>query len=282
LKTLPTLAVAWYSVGCYYYLIKKYDRARKFFSKSTSCSRDFGPAWLGFGHAFAIEGEHDQALAAYRSANRLMIRSHLPPLCIGIEHLRANNLPLARQFMNKSISLCPYDPLVFNELGVIEFKDGHYTEAIHNFELAVSLLTEEYALVTWEPIFFNLGHCYRKTRQYHTAIKYYKKALKLYQNGSTYTALGFTHQLLGNTDIAIEFYHKALAIEPEDHFASSMLQKALQEFSQLDFNFDFMKNSDLPTAISSILDESSIMDSSFTGDQDMSLDASLSQGNPDI
>jgi len=276
-ETQPTLAVSWYSVGCYYYLIKKYDRARKFFSKSTNCNRDFGPAWLGFGHAFAVEGEHDQALAAYRSANRLMSRSHLPHLCIGIEHLRANNLPLARQFMNKSMSLCPYDPLVFNEIGVIEFKDGRYLEAIRNFELAVSLLNEEYSLVSWEPIFFNLGHCYRKTRQYPIAIKYYKKALKLSQNGSTYTSLGFTHQLLGNISTAIEFYHKALGIEPEDHFASSMLQKALQDFVQLDFNAQLM----LDKETSTIHDESSefIMDYDFPSEQDMSLDVSVNQSH---
>lgn len=53
-------AIAWYAVGCYYYVIKNYSTARHYFSKSTDQQQDFGPGWLGFGHAFAVEGEHDQ------------------------------------------------------------------------------------------------------------------------------------------------------------------------------------------------------------------------------
>jgi len=262
--THPSLAVSWYAVGCYYYLIRKYDRARRHFNKSTTCNRDFGPGWLGFGHAFAIEGEHDQALAAYRSAHRLLSRSHLPPLCIGVELVRANNLPLARQFMIKSKSICPFDPLVFNELGVIDFKDGKYEDAIANFEKAVSLLSEDSALVSWEPIFFNLGHCYRKQRQYQNAVKYYKKALKLCpHNGSTYTALAFTNHLMGNTEVAIELYHKALAINPDDTFASAMLLKGLQEYAFTSYPLPESEN---------------IETEDTTGeDQDMSIDVSLEQ-----
>uniref|UniRef100_A0A6B2L5C3 Uncharacterized protein n=1 Tax=Arcella intermedia TaxID=1963864 RepID=A0A6B2L5C3_9EUKA len=226
----PNESVSWYAVGCYYYLIRKYEKARRYFSKSTTTTKDFGPGWLGFGHAFAIEGEHDQALAAYRSAHRLLSKSHIPPLYIGIELVRANNLPLARQFVKKSESGCPYDPLVYNELGVIDFKDGKYNDAIINFEKALGLLSDVSVLATWEPIFFNLGHCYRKLRQYHNAIKYYKKALKLSsQNSTTYTALAYTHHLLNNTTIAIELYHKALALNPDDNFASRMLSFALEE-----------------------------------------------------
>ena len=35
-------------------------------------SRVFGPAWLAYGHSFALENEHDQAMAAYFKASQLM------------------------------------------------------------------------------------------------------------------------------------------------------------------------------------------------------------------
>jgi anaphase-promoting complex subunit 6 len=35
-------------------------------------SRVFGPAWLAYGHSFALENEHDQAMAAYFKARQLM------------------------------------------------------------------------------------------------------------------------------------------------------------------------------------------------------------------
>jgi len=31
----------------------------------------FGPAWIGFAHSFAAEGEHEQAISAYTTAARL-------------------------------------------------------------------------------------------------------------------------------------------------------------------------------------------------------------------
>lgn len=31
----------------------------------------YGPAWIGFGHSFAVESEHDQAITAYSTAAKL-------------------------------------------------------------------------------------------------------------------------------------------------------------------------------------------------------------------
>lgn len=46
--------------------------ARQYFSKATTIDPLFGPAWLAFGHSFAAESEHDQAMAAYFRASHLM------------------------------------------------------------------------------------------------------------------------------------------------------------------------------------------------------------------
>ncbi|KAI4468097.1 hypothetical protein MML48_2g00018172 [Holotrichia oblita] len=44
----------------------------RYLTKATSLDRLFGPAWLAYGHSFAIENEHDQAMAAYFKASQLM------------------------------------------------------------------------------------------------------------------------------------------------------------------------------------------------------------------
>jgi len=31
----------------------------------------FGPAWVAFGHTFALEGEHDHAVTAYSTCARM-------------------------------------------------------------------------------------------------------------------------------------------------------------------------------------------------------------------
>jgi len=64
--------VSWLAVGCYYLMAGKQELARRYLSKSTSLNRVFGPAWLAYGHSFAAENEHDQAMAAYFTASQLM------------------------------------------------------------------------------------------------------------------------------------------------------------------------------------------------------------------
>ena len=37
----------------------------RYLQKATQLDRMLGPAWLAYGHSFAVENEHDQAMAAY-------------------------------------------------------------------------------------------------------------------------------------------------------------------------------------------------------------------------
>ncbi|RHY72771.1 hypothetical protein DYB38_012853, partial [Aphanomyces astaci] len=47
---------------------------------ATHVEPQFAPAWLGFGHVFALQDESDQAMASYRTASRLSLGCHLPLL----------------------------------------------------------------------------------------------------------------------------------------------------------------------------------------------------------
>ena len=49
---------------------KTYPKSRVYFLNIFF--RVFGPAWLAYGHSFALENEHDQAMAAYFKASQLM------------------------------------------------------------------------------------------------------------------------------------------------------------------------------------------------------------------
>ena len=60
----PEWAVSWFGVGMYYYMTGKQEPARRYLNKATQLDRTLGPAWLAYGHSFAMENEHDQAMAA--------------------------------------------------------------------------------------------------------------------------------------------------------------------------------------------------------------------------
>ncbi|EFJ07248.1 hypothetical protein SELMODRAFT_272183 [Selaginella moellendorffii] len=224
--------IAWFAVGCYYYCIRQFDHARRYFCKATTLDGAFYPAWLGFGNAYAAQDESDQAMAAYRTAARLFSGCHMPALCIGMEYLRTNNLNLAEQFFMQAKGICPTDPLVYNELGVMAYRNREYEEAARWLRKALVLVQETRNSLTlcWEPTVVNLAHTLRKLKLYPEAISMYEKALALCPRGATtYAALGFTHHLQGSTGIAIDFYHKALGLKPDDTFTAEMLTAALTE-----------------------------------------------------
>ena len=71
----PEWVISWFAVGSYYFLIGKQELSRRYLSRATQLDRVFGPSWLAYGHSFALENEHDQAIAAYfkvRFFQRLM------------------------------------------------------------------------------------------------------------------------------------------------------------------------------------------------------------------
>lgn len=84
--------------------------------------RVYGPAWLAFGHSFAADNEHDQAMAAYFTASQLMKGCHLPILYAGLEYGLTNNIKLAERFFSQALSIAPEDPFVLHEMGVIAFQ----------------------------------------------------------------------------------------------------------------------------------------------------------------
>ncbi|KAJ3202383.1 anaphase promoting complex subunit cdc16, partial [Clydaea vesicula] len=120
----PSNAISWFAVGSYYMLIKKYTESRRYFHKATSIDPSYGPAWIGYGHSFSYEGEHDQAVMAYGTANKIMRGTHQPSMYIGMQQFCLKNIPLAQNFLETAYKICQTDPLLLNELGVLWYKKG--------------------------------------------------------------------------------------------------------------------------------------------------------------
>ncbi|KAJ8253416.1 hypothetical protein GJAV_G00212710 [Gymnothorax javanicus] len=119
----PNSPVSWFAVGCYYLMINKNEHARRYLSKATTLDRKYGPAWIAYGHSFAKESEHDQAMAAYFTAAQVMKRCHLPMLYIGLEYGLTNNSKLAERFFSQALSIAPEDPFTIHELAVVAYQN---------------------------------------------------------------------------------------------------------------------------------------------------------------
>ncbi|KAH8356467.1 hypothetical protein KR200_010253 [Drosophila serrata] len=232
----PDKAISWYAVGCYYDMIGKSDPARRYLSKATALDRLYGPAWLAYGHSFANENEHEQAMAAYFKATQLMRGCHLPLLYIGVECGLTKNLELAEKFFLQAMNIAPLDVYVLHELGVIKYEYEFFDGAATIFQCTVDIVKQraktnnEEISARWEPLFINLGHSLRKVHKYEEALYNFQNALLLKpQNATTYTSIGFIHALLGNLDSAIESFHKSLALNRDCIVTSTILKSCIED-----------------------------------------------------
>ncbi|XP_065069614.1 cell division cycle protein 16 homolog [Rhopilema esculentum] len=232
----PKRAISWHAVGAYYLLTGRSEAARRYFGKATGIDRVYAPAWLGFAHSYANDGEHDQAISAYFTASELMPGSHLPYFYLGLEYITTNNIKLARHFFREALKISPDDPFVKHELGCIDYQNGNYKSAKKYFEHALKRLEIIYGNVIpeeWEPLFSNLGHVCRKLGNYKISLHYHKTALNICpNNASTYSAIGLSHCYLGSYVNAISAFHKALSIHRDDTISQELLVYALNNAAE--------------------------------------------------
>ncbi|KAL2851076.1 hypothetical protein BJY01DRAFT_209444 [Aspergillus pseudoustus] len=213
----PEESYTYLAIGVYYLSVSKIAEARRFFSKASLLDPHSAPAWIGFAHTFAAEGEHDQAIAAYSTAARLFQGNHLPQLFLGMQHLALNNMSLAQEYlcaayamstgtaagtvpsipsMPSQLSPLGGDPLVLNELGVVLYHQNHLDNAVDLFRqslgLATSLRCEPGA---WVATRSNLAHALRRLGRYPEALEEFDECLRIGAGGAS---LGYTPFLGGS------------------------------------------------------------------------------------
>ncbi|KXZ51181.1 hypothetical protein GPECTOR_13g668 [Gonium pectorale] len=222
----PDLAVSWYAVGCYYLAARQPEAARRYLGRATQLQRGFAPAWLAYGHAFSAQDERDQAMSAYRTAARLFPGLHTPQLGLGAEYCATASLLMAERALLLAYDICPNDPAVCHELGVLMYKCGQVAAAAMWLDRALALVPGGKCTVHWEATLVALGHCMRKLCRFADAARCYGEALALAPaSPGTLAALGLVAQLSGDPRVAVERYHAALALRPDDPFTADMLRE---------------------------------------------------------
>ncbi|KAF3932712.1 hypothetical protein ABW19_dt0204067 [Dactylella cylindrospora] len=229
--------VTYVAIGAYYMLINRLADARRFFSKASVMDPTFGPAWIGFAHTFAAEGEHDQAISAYSAAAKLFQGTHLPQMFLGMQHLQLNNITLADEYLQIAWGLCKTDPLLMNELGVVFYHNDHLHESVKMFLNGIKLADE----IGGDPGTYvqfrtNLGHAYRRLKRYGEAIEEYTNAIRIGGNDANIRcSMGLCCIMEGRTWDAITHLHEALALVPQDPVATELLEQALLKSSDEPF-----------------------------------------------
>lgn len=239
--THPQEPCTWLAVGTYYLATGRIPEARSYFSKASLLDPHFGPAWIGFAHTFAAEGEGDQAIAAYSTAARLFPGTHLPQLFLGMQELALDNLVIAREYLTAAYALCDRDPLLLNEIGVCCYKEEQWESAIRHFELALRIVEDDVeedfnsALSQYQhprqqhyETRLNLAHALRKAGRIHEALDQFDEVLRLgHRDCNVFASKGLVLLELERAFEATVALHEGLAMSPQDPLASELLAKAL-------------------------------------------------------
>lgn len=144
-SSAPNDPYSWYCVGAYYWACGKLEQAHKYMKKALKKNKDFGCGWILLGHVLSSVEESEQALAAYRTAVRLLPNHYIPLLCIGKEFIRTNNLWLASHTLQSATELSPDNLIILNELGVAFVKLNKLDAAGDYFQRAIDLVKEQTA-----------------------------------------------------------------------------------------------------------------------------------------
>ncbi|KAI4170491.1 MAG: hypothetical protein LQ348_007101, partial [Seirophora lacunosa] len=228
----PEEPATWLAVGVYYLTIGQIAEARRFFSKASMMNPHFGPAWIGFAHTFALEGEHDQAVSAYGTAARLFQGTHLPQLFLGMQHLQLRNLTLAHEYLTAAHTLCGADPLLLNEMGVVFYHLDHLADAVRVFQQALAVAADIGSdPKAWLATRANLGHAHRRRHEWALALAEFDAVLRHghQRDPAVFCAKGIVLLELGRGWDAIVALHEALSVSPQDPVATDLLARALEE-----------------------------------------------------
>ncbi|KAK3359332.1 putative CDC16 protein [Lasiosphaeria hispida] len=227
----PDEPCTWLAVGIYYFATGKIADARRYFSKASMMDANFGPAWIGFAHTFAAEGEHDQAVTAYSTAARLFTGTHLPQVFLGMQNHAMNNMTAAEEFLKTAYSLCKTDPLLLNEMGIVLYHQDRLKDAEQWFRQALRIADEmDSDPHAWLGARTNLGHAYRRQRMHDQALEEFDQVLRDGgKDAAVFCAKGLIYLDQGKADEAVRVLHEALAIYSQDPVATELLNKALEE-----------------------------------------------------
>ncbi|KAK5166508.1 anaphase-promoting complex subunit Cut9 [Saxophila tyrrhenica] len=227
--THPHEPCSWLAVGTYYLNTGRIPEARSYFSKASLMDPHFGPAWIGFAHTFAAEGEGDQAIAAYSTAARLFQGTHLPQLFLGMQEIALGHLTVAREYLTTAYNLCDRDPLLINELGVIAYLEDDFASAANSFKLALSISADNDAPPSQtSSTRLNLAHALRRSGRFPESLEHFDEVVRLgLRDVGVFAAKGLVLLEMDQAFEATVALHEALAISPQDPVASELLTRAL-------------------------------------------------------
>lgn len=132
--------IIYYAVGCYYYLIKDNIKCREYFYKCLAKNNDFIYCWISLGLLYSSEDESDQSINTFINTNKKYPGNIYTIIYLSMEQMKTNNLLLAEQYLLNIKDENINNGLLWNELGVIYYRNGRYDDSLICFLNVIKII----------------------------------------------------------------------------------------------------------------------------------------------
>ncbi len=154
----------------------------------------------------------------------------------GMAAADSNRMDIAMEHLQKAAEIVPYDPVIYNNLGVAYLRLGLVDSAITAYQSAIRMRP------TYAHAYSNLAQAYLIKEDYSLAIVSIETAFKYDdQIPEAYIILAMIYGKLGENEKSISAYEKAVEIQPENkmarinlgalYYSKGLINESIEQFS---------------------------------------------------
>ena len=253
LELKPNYQYALSARGILYDVLQKPEEALKDFTGYLNIVPTNNPGMYNRrGNAYLDLGRNEEAIEDYTKAIELNMRSlYIPYRNRGLAYNREEQYDLAIQNYLKSLELNPTYITLYNDIGLANFYNTNYQEAIRYFDLAIeqkmdqvyfpyynkgrsneALGNNEQAILDYQNAIaakpdyssavFNLGYLYSNLKRYQEAIETFGRYIELLPTDPVgWNNRGYYYSKTGEYDKALSDLNKSLELEDDPNTLDS-------------------------------------------------------------
>ena len=187
----------------------EFEQARDELQAALDLEPDNEEALIGLGDVYSELGQFEQAIPFYESVLARNSENKYAHRCLCIALIWVQP-PKGESQCKTAIELDPQNAELHNGLGVAQYKQDKFEEAIVSFQKAVEIDPRQ------RDAHYNLGHVYVLTKNYEAAIPELEKSLQFaWENDAAYYDLGISYTMQNDYEQAIPNYEKAIKFNPD-------------------------------------------------------------------
>ncbi|KAJ9093154.1 hypothetical protein QFC20_007202 [Naganishia adeliensis] len=88
-----------------------------------------------------LDAERSFAASDWDACYTITSSAYLPVMCIGMEYIQLNDMPMALNALSTALSYGVEDPLLFNEIGIVHFNQEQLLQQSYQYPLGLANLS---------------------------------------------------------------------------------------------------------------------------------------------